>query len=109
MSVVVLDRHVAEARRRIAKRYQIDVHANDDLARALRPSPPKWYEAEPHCGDPLWRMFVVRSIEQRAWACQVDASELTIFASHSPRVAHVIICDAARMLREYAGGLCGSM
>jgi hypothetical protein len=103
MTPVVLTRHILEAQRRVARRYAIDVHASPELARALTPPAPRWFEVEPHCSnEPLWKMFVARAIEQRAWRSNVEPAWLLSQAASSPLVADEIVLNAAGMLHEFA-------
>lgn len=103
-SPIVLDRHLAQARRRIALRYRINIHADNEIARALRPPTPRWWETEPHCTDPAWRVFVARAIEEHAWRCNVEPAWLRLRAADSPLIADTVLADAARMLHEFARG-----
>lgn len=103
MTPIVLSRHVTEAQRRVARHFAIDVHANTELAVALTPPAPRWFEVEPHCSnEPLWKMFVARAIEQRAWRGNVEPAWLLSQAASSPLVADEIVLDAAGMLHEFA-------
>ncbi len=85
----LLTRHVAEARRFVGRRLGI----------TIAPPPPRWFEIEPHCSDPLWRMFVIRAIEERAWLCNVKPELMRRQAAAKPRVADAILIEAAHQLR----------
>lgn len=61
-----------------------------------------WFDVEPHSGDPLWRFFVARAVEERAWRCDVDAQLMRDFAAKNPGLALAIIDDAAKMLHGFA-------
>jgi hypothetical protein len=100
--VTVVSRHVTQARKRVAERYGSSIDAS--LLRQLTARVPlRWWEAEPHCTrEPLWKLFVARACEERAWRCDVDARTVARFAKTNPRLALAIIDDAARMLHEHA-------
>ena len=100
--IIVLDRHRAEARRRIAARHAIDLQADSEVARALRPRPPQWWSTEPNASDPLWELFIARAIEEIAWRSNVQPASLYSQAASSPLIADEIVQYAAAMLHEFA-------
>lgn len=67
-----------------------------------KPAPVVWYSAPPHDSDPLWKTFIARAIEERAWSCDVEPRFVNECARSNQLVALSIIEDAARALREYA-------
>ena len=93
----ILSRHVAAARRRVLQNHDVDAAAEN----ALRTTTPTyWWEEQPHCTDPLWRLFVERAVEERASKCEVPPSVIADAAKTNPRLAEGLICDAAVRLRE---------
>jgi hypothetical protein len=69
----------------------------------LRPRPLAWWQSEPHCSnESLWPMFVVRAIEELAWARNVDPAWLRSRAAGSPAIADEIVHYAAGMLRDFS-------
>lgn len=62
----------------------------------------RWFEVAPHDDDPLWRTFIARAIEERAWLCEVRPDAMRDSAESSPALALAIIDEAATALRAYA-------
>lgn len=86
----VLSRHIAQARRRVAKR--------DGLQ--LKSPPTIWWESEPHASDPAFKFFVGRSIEELGWAIGAPTEAVRAACERDITMADAVLHDAARMLRE---------